>query len=195
MQDFLKATKFLLLDLASSLLFFITFLLTHNSVLSVGLGTAFGLIQIVIQLGRGRPVHMMEWLSLFLVIIAGSATIFTNDPRFVLLKPSVVYAIVGVAMLKAGWMLRYLPAPARTVAPDIAIATGYAWATLMFATAVVNGLVAVTCDLPTWALVMLVFGIVSKAAVFIAGFVAIRLTTVRRIRSMRAAGALHVAID
>ena len=35
----------------------------------------------------------MEWLSLFLVIAAGTATLLTNDPRFVLFKPSVIYAM------------------------------------------------------------------------------------------------------
>src|SRR6202521_1281734 len=102
MEDFLKAAKFLLLDLASTIFFLILFLLTHNTVLSVALGTALGVIQIAIQLIRGKPVHIMEWLSLFLVIAAGTATILTDDPRFVLFKPSVIYAIVGVVMLKAG---------------------------------------------------------------------------------------------
>jgi intracellular septation protein A len=51
----------------------------------------------------------MELLSLFLVIAAGTATLLTNDPRFVLFKPSVIYVIVGVVMLKPGWMNRYLP--------------------------------------------------------------------------------------
>jgi intracellular septation protein len=186
MEDFLKAAKFLLLDLASTIFFLILFLLTHNTVLSVALGTALGVIQIAIQLIRGKPVHIMEWLSLFLVIAAGTATILTDDPRFVLFKPSVIYAIVGVVMLKAGWMVRYLPAIARAVAPDVAVVVGYAWAAVMFVTAAVNALVAIASSVQTWAIVMLIFGIVSKVAVFIAGFLAIRFTTVRRVRAMPA---------
>jgi intracellular septation protein len=186
MQDFLKAAKFLLLDLASTICFLILFLLTHNTVLSVASGTALGAFQIAIQLIRRKPVHTMEWLSLLLVIAAGTATMLTDDPRFVLIKPSVIYVIVGVVMLKPGWMIRYLPAIARTAAPDVAVAAGYAWAALMFVTAAVNALVAIAYSVQTWALVMLIFGIVSKAAVFIAGFLAIRLTTVRRVRAMPA---------
>ena len=184
MQDFLKATKFLLLDLASTLLFLILFLLTHNAGLSVAAGTALGVIQIGSQLIRGKPVHTMEWLSLFLIIAAGIATILTDDPRFVLFKPSAIYAVVGVVMLRPGWMLRYLPAPARAVAPDVAVLAGYAWAALMLVTAAVNVLVAIAYDVQTWAMVMLIFGIASKVAVFIGGFLAIRLTTVRRLRAM-----------
>lgn len=187
MQDFLKAAKFLLLDLASTISFLILFLLTHNTVLSVAAGTAVGVIQIGFQLIRGKPVHTMEWLSLCLVIASGTATILTDDPRFLLFKPSLIYAVLGVAMLKAGWMVRYLPAIARAVAPDVAVVAGYAFAVLMFVTAAVNALVAVAYSVPTWAIVMLIFGIVSKAVVFVAGFLAIRLTTVRRVRAMPAA--------
>jgi len=47
-------------------------------------------------------------------------------------------------MLKPGWMNRYLPAIAQTVVPDVAVAVGYLWAGLMFASAVVNAYVALT---------------------------------------------------
>lgn len=184
MQDFLKAAKFLVIDFASTIFFFIVFLLTHNTVLSVALGTAVGLTQIAIPLIRRQPVHTLEWLSLFLVFAAGTATILTDDPRVMLFKPSVIYAIVGVAMLKRGWLIRYLPTIAKTVASDVAVVVGYAWAALMFVTAAVNVLVAFTYNVQIWAVVMLMFGIVSKVAVFIAGFLAIRLTTMRRIRAM-----------
>jgi intracellular septation protein len=92
----------------------------------------------------------------------------------------------GVVMLKPGWIIRYLPAIARAVAPDVAVIVGYAWAAVMFATAIVNAIVAITYSVQTWAVVMLIFGIVSKATIFVAGFLAIRLTTVRRVRAMPA---------
>ncbi|MGX4769462.1 septation protein IspZ [Bradyrhizobium guangdongense] len=184
MSDFLRAAKFLLLDLASTIFFLGLYLLTHNTVLSVILGSAFGVVQIVVQLVRQRPVHSMEWLSLFLVVAAGSATIVTDDPRFVLFKPSVIYAIVGTVMLKSGWMVRYLPPVAKAVSSDIAIVVGYSWAALMFVSAAVNALVALAYTTQTWAMVMPVFGITSKVAIFVGGFLAIRLTTIRRIRVM-----------
>jgi intracellular septation protein A len=184
MQDFLKAAKFLLVDLASTIFFLMLFLLTHNTVLSVALGTALGVVQIAIPLIRRKPVHTLEWLSLFLVIAAGTATIITDDPRVMLFKPSMIYAVVGIVMLKAGWIIRYLPAIAKAVAPDVAVVVGYAWAAVMFVTAAVNALVAVTYSVQTWAMVMLIFGMASKAAIFMAGFLAIRLTTMRRVRAM-----------
>ncbi|MCC8984809.1 inner membrane-spanning protein YciB [Bradyrhizobium acaciae] len=184
MKSFLTAARLLALDLASTLVFLVLFLLTHNTALSVGLGIAFGVVQIGIQIARGKRIDTMEWLSLFLVITAGTATLLTNDPRFVLFKPSVIYAIVGVVMLKPGWLNRYLPEIAQTVVPDVAVKVGYAWAALMFTSAAANAFVALTCEITTWALVMPTFGIVSKIVLFLGGFAAMRLTARRRIRAM-----------
>lgn len=127
MKHFLTAARLLALDLASTLVFLVLFLLTHNTALSVGIGIAFGVVQIGLQITRGKRIDTMEWLSLFLVVTAGTATLLTNDPRFVLFKPSVIYAIVGVVMLKPGWLNRYLPAIAQKVVPDVAVKVGYVW--------------------------------------------------------------------
>ncbi len=186
MRDFLNAGKLLLLDLASTILFVAVFLLTHNTFLSIGLAMTLGLAQIGVQRIRRKPIDMMEWLSLFLVIAAGTATLLTDDPRYVLFKPSVIYVIVGVVMLKPGWMNRYLPEIARSVVPDVAAVVGFLWAGLMFASAVVNAFVALTFSVATWALVMPIFGIVSKTVMFLIGFAAIRFIGRRRVRAMPA---------
>ncbi|MBR1157800.1 inner membrane-spanning protein YciB [Bradyrhizobium elkanii] len=184
MKHFLTAARLLVLDLASTLVFLVLFLLTHNTALAVGLGVAFGVVQIGVQMVRGKRIDTMEWLSLFLVVAAGTATLLTHDPRFVLFKPSVIYAIVGIVMLKPGWLNRYLPEIAQKVVPDVAVRVGYAWAALMFVSAGVNAFVALTCEITTWAVVMPIFGIVSKIVVFLGGFAALRLTARRRIRAM-----------
>jgi intracellular septation protein len=186
MKNFLNAARLLLLDLASTLVFLLLFLLTHNTVLSVGLGIAFGAAQIGIQLVRGKRIDVMEWLSLFLVVAAGTATLLTHDPRFVLFKPSIIYAIVGFVMLKPGWLNRYLPEIARTVVPDVAVMVGYVWAGLMFVSAAVNGFIALTCDVATWAVVMPIYGMVSKVVVFLGGYAAMRIIGRRRITAMPA---------
>jgi intracellular septation protein len=186
MRDFLNAAKLLLLDLASTILFLVLFLLTHNTILAVSLGMALGLAQIGTQFVRRKPIETMEWLSLFLVIAAGTATLLTDDPRFVLFKPTVIYAIVGVVMLKPGWMNRYLPDIARAVVPDVAVVVGFVWAGLMFVSAAVNAFVALTCSVATWAMVMPIFGVVSKLALFLVGFASMRFIGRRRVLAMPA---------
>jgi intracellular septation protein A len=187
MKNFLHAARLLLLDLASTVVFLVIFLVTNNTALSVGLGIAFGVAQIALRLVRRKPIDIMEWLSLFLVVTAGTATLLTHDPRFVLFKPSVIYAIVGVVMLKPGWLNRYLPEIARTVVPDVASVVGMVWAGLMFVSAAVNAVVALTCSVATWAMVMPTYGIVSKLVVFTGGYAALRIIARRRIRAMPAA--------
>jgi intracellular septation protein A len=184
MKEFLTAAKFLVLDLASTLFFLAVFLLTHNTVLAVGLGIAFGLVQIGTQFIRGKQVATMEWLSLFLIVAAGTATLLTDDPRFVLFKPSVIYAIVGVVMLKPGWLNRYLPPIVKIAAPDVATGVGFYWAALMFVSAGVNSYVALTRSVAEWAMFMPLFGLVSKVVVFVSGFLIIRIVTRRRVRAM-----------
>jgi len=184
MRDLLNATKLLLSDLASTILFLVLFLLTHSTTLAVGSALALGLAQIGTQFVRRKPIGTMGWLSLILVIAAGTATLFTSDPRFVLFKPSVIYTIVGIVMLKPGWMIDYMPAIARAVVPDVARAAGFVWAGLMFVSALVNAFVALTSSVATWALVMPIFGLVSKLAVFLFTFGLIRIIVRRRVRAM-----------
>jgi intracellular septation protein len=83
MRNFLQAGKLLLLDMASTILFLVVFLLTHNIPLAIGLGIALGLAQIGSQFARRKPIETMEWLSLFLVVASGTATLLTDNPRFV----------------------------------------------------------------------------------------------------------------
>jgi intracellular septation protein len=186
MKDFLEATKLLLIDLASTVLFLFLYLSTHDTILSASLGLALGIGQIGIRLLRRKPINAMEWLSLFLIVASGGASIMTRDPRFVLFKPTAFYAISGFAMLDRGWLNRYLPAIAKEVAADVGVIVGFVWAGLMFCSALVNAVVAMACSVPTWAIVMPLYGIVSKMLVFVCGFAAIRLAVGRRIHAMPA---------
>jgi intracellular septation protein A len=186
MKNLLHAGRLLLLDMASTIVFLVVFLLTHEVTLSVGVGMALGMAQIGWQFSRKKRIDTMEWLSLFLVVGSGTAALVTNDPRFVMFKPSLIYVIVGLVMLKPGWINRYLPPVAKAVVPDIAVIVGFLWAGLMFVSAAVNALIALNFSVVTWAAFMPVYGIVSKVVLFLAGFAMMRLIGRRRMRSMPA---------
>ena len=96
MRNLLHAGRQLLLDMASTIVFLVVFLLTHEITLSVGLGMVLGIAQIGWQFSRKKPIDTMEWLSLFLVVGSGTAILVTNDPRFIMFKPSLIYVIVGL---------------------------------------------------------------------------------------------------
>jgi intracellular septation protein len=182
MKDLLEAGKLLFLDMAATLFFLALYLLTHNIALSVLLGMALGITQIGWQLARGKPIDTMQWMSLFLVLGAGIVTLITNDPRFVMIKPSVIYIIVGVVMLKRGWMNRYLPPVAIALVPDIAVIFGYVWSGLMFFSAALNMIVALNFSVVTWSVAMSIYGIVSKAALFLIAYATMRIVGWRRYR-------------
>ena len=166
MKNLLQAGRVLALDLASTILFLVVYLATDNLYVAVGLGMALGVAQIGWQYAHKQPIGSLQLLSVVLILASGTATFFTRDPTFVMLKPSVIYCIVGAVMLKRGWMNRYLPERAAPVA-DVATAFGYAWSGLMFASAALNIALALTLDAKTWAAVMSGWGLFSKIGLFL----------------------------
>jgi intracellular septation protein A len=184
MRDLFAAAKLLLLDMASTVFFLVVFLLTKNIPLSVALGVALGVAQIGWEFVRKRPIDTMQWLSLFLVVGAGTASLITNDPRFVMVKPSLIYIVVGVVMLKPGWMNRYLPPVAKELVPDIGFIFGFVWSGLMFFSAALNLIVALNFSVVTWASFMSVYGIVSKLGLFLIQYAVMRYVGIRRRRAL-----------
>ena len=183
MRDLFAAAKLLLLDMASTVFFLVVFLLSKNIPLAVALGVALGVAQIGWEFVRKRPIDTMQWLSLFLVVGAGTATLITNDPRFVMVKPSLIYLVVGLVMLKPGWMNRYLPPVAKELVPDIAFIFGFIWSGLMFFSAALNLIVALNFSVVTWASFMSVYGIVSKLGLFLIQYATMRYIGIRRRRA------------
>ena len=179
MKNLLQAGRVLALDLASTILFLLVYLATDNLYIGVGLGMALGVTQIGWALYRLQPIGSLQLLSVVLILASGTATLFTRDPTFVMLKPSIIYCIVGVVMLKRGWMNRYLPERAAPVA-DIGTAFGYAWAGLMFASAALNIALALSLDVKTWAAVMSAWGIASKIGLFLIQYAVMNAAGKRR---------------
>ena len=167
MNDLVRSARLLASDLASTIIFLLVLIATRDVILAVASGIALGLAQIGWLIARRRTIDAMQWLSIGLVIAAGTATLLTRDARFVMLKPSIVYCIVGAYMLRPGWMNRYLPPIAVEVVPDLAYGFGFAWAGLMFASAALNIALALTFDPVTWSLALSAWGIASKVALFL----------------------------
>ena len=187
MRNLFQASKILLLDLASTLLFLAVYALTGNLFLSVGLGMALGIAQIGWQLAHKQPVEALQWLSLVIIFASGTATFLTDNPLFVMMKPSIIYLIVGLVMLKRGWMTRYLPPIARATVPDLAITFGYVWAGMMFFSAVLNIVLALTLDVTARAAVKSVWAIGSKIGLFGIQYAIMKSTGIRRARAIMAA--------
>jgi intracellular septation protein len=130
----------------------------------------------------------MQWASLALVVVLGSASLITHDPRFVMVKPSIGAFAIACVMLKPNWMGRYLP-PIVTdnVPPATTAAWGYAWSALLFLTAAANIYIALTYSPATWAWFISVVPLSTKLALFVVQYGTLRFLVTRNIRARFAA--------
>ena len=173
-------------DFLSAIVFLTLYLTTGNVVLATSVAIAGAVAQVVYSRIKRQPLGFMTYASLGLVMVLGSATLLTNDPRFVLAKPSIAHFAIGAIMLKRGWMLRYVPPIVSETIPEYVTVAGYAWAALMFALGAGTIAVASTGDLKLWALYVSVVLIGAKLIAFAVQYVAFRVLITNRIRAARA---------
>jgi intracellular septation protein A len=174
-------------DFFSTIVFLVLYFITGDVLLATGVAIAGAIAQVVYARIKGEPLSFMTYASLGLVIVLGSATLLTNDPRFVLAKPSIAHFAIGAIMLKRGWMLRYMPPIVTETIPEYVTIAGFAWAALMFALGLGVIAVASTGDIKLWAFYVSVVAIGAKIAAFAVQYVAFRVLVINRVRAARAA--------
>jgi intracellular septation protein len=180
MSGLFYAGKWLLLDLLSTVFFLMIFSVTNNIYLATAMGIGIGVAQVLYLKARRRPIDLMQWMSLGLVVVFGTATLLTHDARFIMIKPTLIYLAIGAVMLKPGWMMRYVPPVAHQDGADLIIGFGYVWAGLMFFTAAANLALALTVDTKTWAEFLAVFPLGSKLGLFFIQYTTMRIVVGRR---------------
>ena len=175
-------------DLAGTAVFYLLFLATGSAVLSAAVGLAIGVGQLAWHRWRRIPVPTLLAMGVALTISMGVLTLWTHDPRFLLLKPSIVLAAIGATMLPRGWLTRYVPEVARDLlGPQVLARAGWAWATLMFASAALN--IALVALLPAReaAATFALWAVGSKLALFAGQYVVLRARAMRAYRAREAA--------
>jgi intracellular septation protein len=113
-------------DFLSTIVFIALYLITGNVVLATGVAIAGAVVQLIHARIKGLQLGFMTYASLALVIVLGSATLLTDDPRFVLAKPSIAHFAIGAIMLKRGRILRYVPPMVAQTIPEYVTFAGYA---------------------------------------------------------------------
>jgi intracellular septation protein len=170
-------------DFFSTIVFLALYLTTNSIVLATSLAIAGAIGQVVYARITGKELSFMTWASLGLVIVLGGVTLLTQDPRFVLAKPSIAHFAIGAIMLKRNWMLRYMPPIVVETIPDYVTIAGYAWAILMFALGAGTIAVAATGDLKLWAIYVSFVSVGAKILAFAVQYVAFRLLITSRVRA------------
>src|SRR5881392_3756612 len=168
-------------DFLSTILFLAVYLITDNVVLATSVAIAGAVAQVIYSRVKAKPLGFMTYASVGLVIVLGSATLLTHDPRFVLAKPAIGHFAIGIIMLKRGWMLRYMPPIVTETIPEYVTVAGYAWAALMFVLAAGTVAVASTGDMKLWAFYVSVVLIGAKVLAFAIQYVAFRILVTGRI--------------
>jgi intracellular septation protein len=172
----------LLNDFLSAILFLAVYLVSGDLVIAAALAIAVGLAQLARLTLLGRPIEPMQWMSLGLVVLLGGLTLVTQNPRFMMAKPSIVHFAIAGIMLRRGWMSRYMPEIVqRNVPAAVITATGYAWAALMAAIGLANLVIAVSFDFATWAWFVSFGAIGAKVVAFALQYVVFRALVRRRL--------------
>ena len=185
MRNLIQAARPLGNDLFSSLLFAALMALNVGTQTATLIAMAVGVGHVALWLLLKKPVAPLQWASLALVLTFGTAGLFLHDPRFLMAKPTVIYLILTVMMLKRGWMLRYVPPVARGHGEGPMIAFGYVWAGLMALTGAANLVIAIQFPV-LWPAFLAIFPMASKIALFAIQFVTVRHITIRKVRAQRA---------
>jgi intracellular septation protein A len=188
MRYLVQSARPILADLAGTLAFYLLYLATGSAPLAAAIGLAIGLFQIAAHLVRRQSVPGLLLMGVALTAALGAMTFFTRDARFILLKPSIVYAAIGVTMLPRGWVTRYVPQIARELLPQSTFdRVGWGWAALILGTAALNLVLVATLDPKRAALCFAIWAIVSKLALFAGQYTVLRLRAGRAYRSRVAA--------
>ena len=176
----------LFVDFFSTILFLAVYFATDSILIATGVGVAGAVGQYIVAKARGEKLDLMTLASVVLVVVLGTATFLTNDPRFVLVKPSIAHFAIGAIMLRRNWMERYMPDIVRQAGPDLILIAGYCWAAMMFALGAGTIAVAMTGDLKLWGIYAGFSGI-AKLAAFAIQYVVFRVVIRRRIRAQTVA--------
>jgi intracellular septation protein A len=186
MGNLIYAGRALVADLLPTIAFAVMIALHVDVRIATGVSVAISVAQIAVYaLVMKKPVAPLQWASLGLVLVFGAAGILMNDARFLMAKPTLIYAIIGVVMLKKGWMLRYLPPVAQEHGAAAQVAFGYVWAGLMFTTAAANLVITIWFQ-AYWPAFLAIFPTASKIVLFAIHFATVRAISIRNIRAAEA---------
>jgi intracellular septation protein A len=172
-------------DFLTAIVFVIVYLATDNLVAAVGIAIVIGVGQLALLHFRGRGIHVMQYLSIGLVIALGGISLAFNDPRFVLLKPSAVHFAIATVMLRRGWLVRYMPPiVTETISERVIAATGYAWAALMIVLGLLNIYIAMSFSIEIWTWWISLGAVGAKIAALIVQYIVFRTLVRRNIRTI-----------
>jgi len=186
--NFLRAFRPIASDFLSTIIFIVAYDATGSLTWGVAVGIGTALVQTAWIKWRGRKIEAMQWASLALVLVLGSATLLTRNAHFIMVKPTIAAFAIAIVMLRPGWMARYLPPIVRAnVSPRLPFVWGYVWSAAIFALGIGNLIVAFAFGQKAWVMYTAVVPIAVQLSLFLVQYAMIRHAVVQAIRHRAAA--------
>lgn len=183
-MGFLRAFRPILLDLLATIVFIVLLWTTDNTVLATLSGVGAGLARFAWMKVRGQPVGPLQYVSVVLVIVSGTATIVTQDVLFMQIKSSLVAGAVAIVMLTTNWMAPYLPPiVTENIAPGVIRRTSLAWGLLVLGLAIANAVVALSFSRNVWMAYTAVVPAAVQVSAFVLQYAVFRALVGRNIRA------------
>jgi intracellular septation protein len=164
----------MLLDYGPLLVFFVTYKLAGSGLQGSLVATLAFMVAVIISIAVGlavlKRVSPMVWVSTVLILGFGAITLYLRDPKFIQMKPTVIYvgfaALLGVGLLRGKALLKWLFGP---VFPGLDeegwLKLSRNWALFFLALAVANEVMRATLTFDTW-LTVKVWGVTIVSLLF-----------------------------
>jgi len=164
----------MLLDYGPLLVFFIAYKLAGSGLQGSLVATFAFMVAVIISIAIGlavvKRVSPMVWISTILILGFGAITLYLRDPKFIQMKPTVIY--IGFAVLLGGGLLRGKPLLKWLFGPVFPGLTQEGWmklsrnwALFFVGLAIANEIMRATLDFDTW-LTVKVWGVTIVSLVF-----------------------------
>ena len=164
----------MLLDYGPLLVFFVTYKLAGSGLQGSLVATFAFMVAVIISIAVGlavvKRVSPMVWVSTVLILGFGAITLYLRDPKFIQMKPTVIYVgfagLLGAGLLRGKPLLKWLFGP---VFPGLTqegwLKLSRNWALFFLALAVANEVMRATLTFDTW-LTLKVWGVTVVSIVF-----------------------------
>jgi intracellular septation protein len=161
-------------DYGPLLVFFLTYKFAGSGLQGTLVATAAFMAAVLVSIIIGvtvlKRVSPMVWLSAVLILVFGGFTLYLRDPRFIQMKPTIIYLVlaalllIGLARGKA--LLKWLFGP---IFPGLTqegwLKLSRNWALFFLALAGANELMRAFLDFDTW-LTLKVWGVTVVSVLF-----------------------------
>jgi len=164
----------MLLDYGPLIVFFVAYKMAGSGLQGSLVATfAFmvaAIISIAIGLAVVKRVSPMVWVSTVLILGFGAITLYLRDPKFIQMKPTIIYVgfavLLGAGLMKGKPLLKWLFGPVFPgLTEDGWVKLTRNWALFFAALAIANEVMRVTLSFDTW-LTVKVWGVTAVSLIF-----------------------------